>query len=192
MARRRAAQNRLPIPPGWSSKGEIIRVDPITGKPVLTPVAVAGGTLVMPTKKAQDTAPGDEIVARGTEDVALKLGGAPTRDALLDPREGDYIPDNEAKGYHVGEVRQPAEPVLTAAGDVRFESLPEAPGPSKFEGNSAAEQKARSNAREAANPDLYGGVAHVAPSVRASDVTGVGSRERVEAQGFTVTDDPKD
>ncbi len=139
----------------------------------------------MPSK-AKDTQPQDEVVARGAADVALKLAeGSVTRDALLDPREGDYIPDNEEKGYHVGEVRQPAEPVLTAGGAVRFES----DLPSKFEGNSAKEQKARSNAREAANPELYGGNVHEAPSVRASDVTGVGSRERLEAQGFKVTDD---
>ncbi len=142
----------------------------------------------MPTKAQKD--PGDEVVARGATDVALQLGGAPTRDALLDPRDGDIIPDNEEKGYHVGEVRQPAEPVLTRSGAVRFEST-DAPGPSKFEGNSAADQKARSNAREAANPELYGGVEHVAPTVNASDVTGVGSRQRVEAQGFTVKDDSK-
>ena len=141
----------------------------------------------MPTKK-QDQDPGDEVVARGAEDVALKLGSSAPRDALLDPRDTDYIPDNVEKGYHVGEVRQPAEPVLTAGGQVRWEST-DAPGPSKFEGNSAADQKARSNAREAANPGLYGGTAHVAPSVNASDVTGVGSADRIRAQGYTVVDD---
>jgi hypothetical protein len=142
----------------------------------------------MPNKK--DTQPADEIVARGAADVALQLGGAPTRDALVDPREGDIIPDVESKGYHVGEVRQPADVALTRGGAVVFESKSDA-GPSKFEGNSAADQKARSNAREAANPELYGGTPHVAPSVNASDVTGVGSRERLQAQGFTVNDDSK-
>jgi hypothetical protein len=189
MARRRAAEERrLPIPPGWTSKGEIIRQDPITGKPILQPVAVAGGTFVMPTKKAQDTAPLDEVVARGTQDVALKLGeGTLPRDALVDPRPGDYVPDNEEKGYHVGEVRQPAEPVLTAGGQVRFESLPEA-GPSKFEGNSAADQKARSNAREAENPDLYGGTVHRPVTINEGDVTGVGSVERLRAHGIDVAE----
>jgi hypothetical protein len=63
-------------------------------------------------------------VARGA-DVPLALASmstATTRDALLDPREGDIIPDVESKGYHVGEVRQPAEPVLTSDGAVHFES----------------------------------------------------------------------
>lgn len=139
--------------------------------------------------KKETTAPQDEVVARGAEDVALKLASGQTRDALLDPREGDIIPDNEEKGYHVGTERQPAEPVLTRSGAVRFESTDAAPGPSKFE--TAAEQKARSNAREAAQPDLYGGVEHVAPSVSASDVVGAGSRSRLEAQGFKV-DESKD
>jgi hypothetical protein len=136
-------------------------------------------------KKAQEQ-PADEIVARGAADVALKLGGGPTRDALVDPRDGDYIPDVESKGYHVGEVRQPADVALTRGGQVVFESTSDA-GPSKFE--SAAEQKARSNAREQENPDLYGGVQHVAPSVNASDVTGVGAADRLRAQGFEVKDD---
>lgn len=83
------------------------------------------------TTKAADTAPGDEVVARGA-DVPLALAALPgsqTRDALLDPREGDIIPEIESKGYHAGMVRQPAEAVLTAAGDVKFES----DLPSKFE-----------------------------------------------------------
>lgn len=72
----------------------------------------------------------DDVVARGA-DVPLALAAATgARDALLDPREGDYIPDNEEKGYHVGTERQPAEAVLTRGGDVRFESI--ASEPSKF------------------------------------------------------------
>ena len=81
----------------------------------------------------------DEIVARGA-DVPLALATqATTRDALTDPRDGDIIPDVESKGYHVGTVRQPAEPVLKRNGTVEFESLPEA-GESKFASDYAAEQ----------------------------------------------------
>lgn len=77
--------------------------------------------------------PADEVVARGA-DVPLELARSATpRDALVDPREGDYVPDAAEKGYHVGIVRQPAEPVLTAGGDVHFESI--ADEPSKFEGD---------------------------------------------------------
>lgn len=101
----------------------------------------------------------DEI-ARGDADVALKLGSNGARDALLDPREGDIIPDLETKGYHVGEVAQPAEPVLHRGGDVTFESLPEAPE-SRFPGPlSFAEQKAANQAAQANDP-AYKGVTHV-------------------------------
>lgn len=98
-------------------------------------------------------------VARGA-DVSLKLATAGPRDALIDPRDGDIVPDSEEKGYHVGEVRQPAEPVLYRGGEVTFESLPEA-GPSKFDGNSLADLKAAHNEREASD-DAYAGVEHVA------------------------------
>lgn len=100
----------------------------------------------------------DEI-ARGSEDVALKLSTGGPRDALLDPREGDIIPDLEEKGYHVGEVAQPAEPVLHRGGDVTFESLPEAPE-SKFASSSFAEQKAANQALQASD-SAYDGVVHV-------------------------------
>ena len=101
-------------------------------------------------------------VARGPQDVAGALAAAGPRDALMDPQPGDIIPDLETKGYHVGEVAQPAEPVLYGGGVVEFESLPEAPE-SKFEKNSFAAQKAELDAREVANPDLFGGVDFVEP-----------------------------
>lgn len=64
-------------------------------------------------------------VARGAE-VALKLTAQSTaRDALVDPEPGDFVPGIEDKGYHVGNVRQPAEPVLTDDGAVHFESVGE-------------------------------------------------------------------
>lgn len=67
----------------------------------------------------------EQKAARGSAEVALKLQGqAVTRDALLDPKPGDYIPDNETKGYHVGEVRQPAEIVLNeGAATPHFETI---------------------------------------------------------------------
>lgn len=131
------------------------------------------------------TDPGAQVVARGAEDVALKLqSSATTRDALLDPREGDIIPDIESKGYHVGDVRQPADPVLLANGVQTFESQG---GVSKFQ--TAADQKAIANAREAENPHLYGGDVHVPISVDSGDITGVGSAERLRARGIEVRDD---
>lgn len=136
------------------------------------------------TKKVED---GEQIVARGATDVALKLGGGPTRDALVDPQPGDYVPDMEEKGYHVGTVRQPADVALTAGGKVVFEST--ADEGSKFE--SAADQKARSNAREAANPALYGGDLHVPISVDMSEIGALGSAARLNARGITVTDNKR-
>jgi hypothetical protein len=129
------------------------------------------------------TVPDQEIVARGPEDVALKMAAGP-RDALVDPQPQDVMPDPE-KGNHVGMVRQPAEPVLTAGGVVGFESI--ADEPSKFE--SAKAQKARSNAREAANPDLYGGQEHVPMTVNRSDITGTGHEERLRSRGIGVRED---
>lgn len=100
--------------------------------------------------KAQGTS---EVVARGA-DVPLALAqSAQTRDALVDPRDGDIIPDNEEKGYHVGEVRQPAEPVLTRGGAVRFESTGEGGG-SKF--LSYAEEQAEMDRRLSSDPAYAG------------------------------------
>lgn len=99
----------------------------------------------------------DEIVARGA-DVPLALASqSMTRDALVDPREGDIIPDVDTKGYHVGEVRQPAEPVLKRNGVVEFESLGDT-GASKF-ASSYAEEQAAMDARLAADP-AYAGTLH--------------------------------
>lgn len=99
-------------------------------------------------------------VARGAADVALKLSTGGPRDALLDPRDGDIIPDLAEKGYHLGEVAQPAEPVLHRSGAVTFESLAGAPE-SKFAGAmSFADQKAANQAVQAKDP-AYKGVAHV-------------------------------
>ena len=139
---------------------------------------------------ARSKAQADDEVARGA-DVPLALAqnpnSLPPRDALVDLRDTDYVPDIDDKGYHVGTVRQPAEPVLTRAGAVRFES--NSGRESKFE--TAKEQKERSNAREAENPDLYGGVPHQPISVRASDISGVGGKERLQARGIVVEDDVK-
>lgn len=163
---------------------------------MVAPAAVTGGTDVIMARKNENpevespttTLPPDaKVVARG-EDVSFTVG-TPTRDALIDPQPQDIIPDAETKGYHVGVVRQPAEPVQTAAGTVGFESI--AAEPSKFE--TAAQQKARSNAREAENPDLYGGTEFVPPTVRRADVTGAGHEERLRGVGIDVVDDdPKD
>ena len=155
MRRRTAAERRLPIPPGWTSKGEVIRVGP-DGKRPRYP-AIVGGTTIM----AKDTKdPGAEVVARGA-DVPLALAeNAGPRDALVDFNpDVDYVPDMEAKGYHVGTVRQPAEPVLTAGGDVHFESTDDA-GESKFVGASGDLRSLKDfhNQREA-DDDRYAGVA---------------------------------
>lgn len=97
-----------------------------------------------------------DVIARGA-DVPLALTQTGPRDALLDPRDTDIIPDLHTKGLHVGEVAQPAEPVLHRGGDVTFESLPEAPE-SKFAGTlSFAEQKRLNSEYQADRPDLYGG-----------------------------------
>jgi len=97
----------------------------------------------------------EDYVARGA-DVPLALSSPGPRDALLDPKESDIIPDLENKGLHVGEVAQPAQPVLHRNGDVTFESLPEAPE-SRFEKVvSFAEQK-RLNSEMQANDPAYEG-----------------------------------
>lgn len=99
------------------------------------------------------------VIARGA-DVPLALAqGSIARDALVDPREGDFVPDLDDKGLHVGEVRQPAEPVLRAGGDVRFESTSDEP--SKFKPTTYAEQVAANAAWEADRPE-YAGREHVA------------------------------
>lgn len=72
---------------------------------------------------AQTEDPGQRVVARGA-DVPLRLAQSKiARDALVDPRDSDYIPDVAEKGYHVGTVRQPAEPVLMDDGSVKFETI---------------------------------------------------------------------
>jgi hypothetical protein len=109
----------------------------VNGNPVGTALisqALPEGDAYMATKqsKAANTAPAaDEEVARGADvPLALATTGA-TRDALVDPRDTDYVPDADSKGYHAGLVRQPAEPVLMGDGVVHFESI--ADQPSKFE-----------------------------------------------------------
>lgn len=96
-------------------------------------------------------------VARGA-DVPLALAQTGARDALLDPREGDILPDLATKGMHVGEIAQPAEPVLHRGGDVTFESLPEAPE-SRFVAGTYAEQVARNDA-EQRDDERFAGVEH--------------------------------
>ena len=96
-------------------------------------------------------------VARGA-DVSLVLAQqSQTRDALVDPRPGDIIPDNDEKGYHVGTVRQPAEPVLTADGAVHFESVDG--GASKFDTTYADDFKKLDDAQQ--GDPLYAGTLHV-------------------------------
>lgn len=100
-----------------------------------------------------------DVVARGGAEVAAALAAqTTTRDALVDPQPGDIIPDVESKGYHVGEVRQPAEPVLTRGGDVTFESLGDS-GASKFP-STYAEDFAKLDEKLAGDP-AYAGVEHV-------------------------------
>jgi hypothetical protein len=80
-------------------------------------------------------------------DVPLVLGAVNLPpDAATDP---DYaMPDAETKGYHTGEIRQPAEPVLeTRTGAVAFESVTEQP--SAFQRGSLAQMKAAHNDAEA-------------------------------------------
>jgi hypothetical protein len=125
--------------------------------------------------KTQNSA--EDIVARGA-DVPLALATqATTRDALTDPREGDIIPDVDTKGYHVGEVRQPAEPVLTRGGDVQFESLGDT-GPSKFP-SSYAEEQAAMDKRLSSDP-AYAGTVHV-PVHADPDTADAAYRERLAA-----------
>lgn len=102
-------------------------------------------------------------VARGA-DVPLALSTAGPRDALLDPREGDIIPDLETKGLHVGTVAQPAEPVLHKGGRVEFESLPEAPE-SRFTAFAGSDLKAlKDYHNDVEKKGIEGSVAHVAPA----------------------------
>lgn len=130
--------------------------------PIAAPVPyideIAGGTFPMARKNSSAPEPTvDDVteVARGA-DVPLALAAMPgttTRDALVDPQEGDIIPDIESKGYHVGQVRQPAEPVLTSDGDVHFESVTGLdskfgePGESSFIDKMKAAHNATDNAR---------------------------------------------
>lgn len=106
-------------------------------------------------------------VARGA-DVALKLSQGGPRDALVDPLPGDYVPDLDSKGLHVGEVRQPAEPVLNRAGDVTFESVGDA-GESKFAPTTYAEQVAANSAWEKGKSE-YAGVEHRPIATAPADV----------------------
>lgn len=110
----------------------------------------------MADTKTKSAKSGDEV-ARGA-DVPLALAGAGPRDALLDPQPHDIIPDAVEKGYHVGEVRQPAEPVLKRSGTVDFESLPGA-GESKFT-SSYAEDVRKLDAATSSDP-AYAGTVHV-------------------------------
>jgi hypothetical protein len=138
------ARQRLPIPDGWSSKGERIRDR--YGNPVGLGLIHGEGDLMAAKNE----------VARGA-DVPLVLAQASqTRDALVDPQPGDYLGDTE-KGNHVGEVRQPAEPVLDSAGNVTFESI--ADEPSKFARTYADDFEALEEFVQG-NPD-YEGTAHV-------------------------------
>lgn len=128
---------------------------PVPLAPIPPEFRIREGEFTMARSNAKAAPTGDEEVARGADVPLALMANAAPRDALLDPREGDYVPDNEEKGYHVGVERQPAEPVLTAAGDVHFESLPEA-GPSKFDvdgGDLIDKLKAAHNEADAARTD---------------------------------------
>lgn len=148
----------------------------------------------MATKKSGE-------IARGA-DVPLALANAGPRDALLDPRPGDYVPDLDTKGLHVGEVRQPAEPVLMRGGAVEFESKSDQP--SKFAASTYAAQLAANEAWEAKQGDLYAGRLHEpiatdqdaidarvatlqkAPATVRSSRTGSGSAGKLEADAADV------
>jgi hypothetical protein len=70
----------------------------------------------------------DDAVAAGRVTAGVPAGATVIdpppalgpRDALVDPRPGDIIPELDTKGYHVGIVPQPAAPVsvdgVTVAG----------------------------------------------------------------------------
>lgn len=174
----RPVRQRFPPPPGWSSRHE--RITDRDGNPV-GPGLVQGDFDPMARTAQKD----GDVVARGA-DVPLALSSAGPRDALLDPRETDIIPDLETKGLHVGEVAQPAEPVLHRGGDVTFESLPEAPE-SRFSGAlSFAEQK-RLNSELQANDPAYAGRAFVGDAVEGD--TRAGAR-RAPARATDATDAP--
>lgn len=126
-----------------------------------------------------------EEVARGQEDVTAALAArVGPRDALMDPQPTDIIPDNDEKGYHVGEIRQPAEPVLDRSGDVRFETIGDEP--SKFETGNLKALKAAHNEREASD-EAYAGVLHQ-PDALSDPYTEEADRARREGRtGRTVT-----
>ncbi len=107
----------------------------------------------------------DGVVARGADVPLVLAQQTGARDALVDPQDHDFIPGLEDKGYHVGEVRQPAEPVLFTGGAVAFETIGDAE--SKFKGQSVplsyAEQVAANDKFQRDAGDLYVGRVSVTP-----------------------------
>lgn len=114
----------------------------------------------MPKTKSTDV-PREAIEATeatpGTDPDA-PLVGRPTRDALnandYDP-DVDYVPGIDEKGYHTGQVRQPAEPIGEEGNLRGFRSTGVA-GDSKFAYGSLAHLKAAHNAAEADDPSYRG------------------------------------
>lgn len=94
-------------------------------------------------------------VSADAEKIDTPLAVAGTvgpRDALLEPRETDIVPDLEEKGYHVGMVRQPADVVGVRGVPQGFRSATDMP--SRFP--SFREVKAAHNEREASQGDSFG------------------------------------
>lgn len=168
-------RSRAPQPAGITSKGEIIREAPV-------PIPLLA-TREIPMPRTRET---EEV--RGA-DVPLAIAAAAADlppDAATDP---DFeMPDSDTKGYHTGLVRQPAEPVLTTAtGEVRFETLGEAP--SKFERGSLDELKAAHNEAEAGG--IEGAIEHVSIAP-ATDAIGnaPAAQRRAAAEAAAATPAP--
>lgn len=98
----------------------------------------------------------------------LRVG---TRDALIEDghNDGDYVPDVESKGYHVGQVRQPVKLAVDERGQVvGFMSE----HPSKFaSAPTLADHKAAHNKLEAS--DEWNGDVEVSRGIEAPAPTGV-------------------
>ena len=95
------------------------------------------------TKRTAGTPEGGKAVKKA-DDLPLNVG---PRDALIidGHNDGDYVPDAEGKGYHVGLVRQPVMAVVKNGQIVGFEAVEE----SKFpERGSLEALKAAHNERE--------------------------------------------
>jgi hypothetical protein len=97
-----------------------------------------------PMKRTAGTPEGAKAV-KTADDLPLSVG---PRDALIidGHNEGDYVPDADGKGYHVGLVRQPVMALVKGGQIVGFEAVQE----SKFDAPGSLESlKAYHNEQEA-------------------------------------------